>query len=232
MVRIGICDDESIILEMLNVLIQECLIELEVDGEIVLFDSGEKVLEQAETIDYLFLDIEMPDMDGIEVGHRLNARNIDCKIVMATSRVDRFREAFKISAFDFVSKPFNKEEIKEVLRRGLDEYQDMKTIDVFMSRNKHEIYVKDIKFIEAIDSSVELVSSHGVYRKETSLSKLEEILDERFFFRISKKYIVNIRWIDEYKDGMVKIDNVVVKVSVRKKKEFERRYIEYDVNFR
>ena len=108
----------------------------------------------------------------------------------------------------------------------------MKNVEVFKERNRHELYLKDIKVIEASDSAVELLSSHGTFRKETSLSKLEEILDERFFFRISKKYIVNMRWIDEYKDGIVKVDNITMKVSIRKKKEFERRYIEYDIHFR
>lgn len=232
MVRIGICDDESIILELLRTLVEECLVELDVDGKIVLFDSGKKVFEEAEKIDYLFLDIEMPDMDGIEVGHKLRDRNMDCKIIMVTSREERFREAFIINAFDFINKPFEKEEIKAVLRRGLEEQLDTKTIEVFLARNKYEICEKDIKFIKATDSSVEFVSRHGIFRKETSLSKLEEILEEKFFFRISKKYIVNMRWIDEYKDGIVKVDNIDMKVSIRKKKEFERRYIEYDVNFR
>ena len=232
MIKIGICDDEPIILEMLKSLIEECLAELGADGEIVLFDSGKKVFQEAETIDYLFLDIEMPDLDGIAVGRKLRERNIDCKIIMATSRVERFREAFQINAFDFITKPFNKEEIKEVLKRGLEAQQDMQTIEAFKERNRHELYLKDIKVIEASDSAVELLSSHGTFRKETSLSKLEEILDERFFFRISKKYIVNMRWIDEYKDGIVKVDNITMKVSIRKKKEFERRYIEYDIHFR
>lgn len=232
MIKIGICDDEPIILEMLKSLIEECLAELGADGEIVLFDSGKKVFQEAETIDYLFLDIEMPDLDGIAVGRKLRERNIDCKIIMATSRGERFREAFQINAFDFITKPFNKEEIKEVLKRGLEAQQDMQTIEAFKERNRHELYLKDIKVIEASDSAVELLSSHGTFRKEISLSKLEEILDERFFFRISKKYIVNMRWIDEYKDGIVKVDNITMKVSIRKKKEFERRYIEYDIHFR
>lgn len=232
MVRIGICDDEPIIVELLQSLVEECLTEMNVDGELVLFDSGKKVFEEAEALDYLFLDIEMPDMDGIQVGRKLRERNIDCKIIMATSMAERFREAFTIKAFDFITKPFDKEEIKEVLKRGLEEQLDMKTVEVFKERNRHELYLKDIKVIEASDSAVELLSSHGTFRKETSLSKLEEILDERFFFRISKKYIVNMRWIDEYKDGIVKVDNITMKVSIRKKKEFERRYIEYDIHFR
>lgn len=230
--RIGICDDEIIILDLLKALLEECLEELGISGQVILYPSGENVIKEVETLDLLFLDIEMPQMDGIELGYKLKAKDVDCKIIMATSRIERFKEAFKINAYDFVTKPFEKEEIKEVLERVYRTFLSMKILEVYKDRTKCEIYLKNIKYIEAVDSYVELESKTGKYRKDTSLTQLERELDERFFFRINRTYLINLGWIDEYSNGTVWIDGRKLKVSVRNRKEFERRYIEYDVNYR
>ena len=232
MVKIGICDDEQSILTMLKSLVEECLRELEEEVEIQVFDSGEKLLEEGKDLDALFLDIEMPGMDGIETGKRIQMQNSECKIIMATSRQDRFKEAFKINAFRFVTKPFQKYEVKEALNDVLQARIGMEEIEIYKERVKYIFFQKDILYIVAMDSSVEFILREGVFRKETSLKELETILDDRLFYRINKQCIVNMKHIDEYKSGVVGIDGTKLNVSIRKKKEFEKAYIMYDVNYR
>lgn len=232
MVKIGICDDEQSILTMLKSLVEECLRELEEEVEIQVFDSGEKLLEEGKDLDALFLDIEMPGMDGIETGKRIQMQNSECKIIMATSRQDRFKEAFKINAFRFVTKPFQKYEVKEALNDVLQARIGMEEIEIYKERVKYTFFQKDILYIVAMDSSVEFILREGVFRKETSLKELEMILDDRLFYRINKQCIVNMKHIDEYKSGVVSIDGTKLNVSIRKKKEFEKAYIMYDVNYR
>lgn len=232
MVKIGICDDEQSILTMLKSLVEECLRELEEEVEIQVFDSGEKLLEEGKDLDALFLDIEMPGMDGIETGKRIQMQNSECKIIMATSRQDRFKEAFKINAFRFVTKPFQKYEVKEALNDVLQARIGMEEIEIYKERVKYTFFQKDILYIVAMDSSVEFILREGVFRKETSLKELETILDDRLFYRINKQCIVNMKHIDEYKSGVVSIDGTKLNVSIRKKKEFEKAYIMYDVNYR
>ncbi len=232
MIKIGICDDEPIILEILDELIEECLLEMKAEGEIILFHSGDEVLEEIESLDILFLDIEMPGMDGIEVGHKIKNYKTDCNIVLATGREERYKEAFRIKAFNFVTKPFEKEEIKETLEMCFEERLDMKKIEVYNQRNKFEIYLKDVRYILAGDSYVEFILEKGRFRKEISLLKLEKTLDKRIFFRINRHCIVSMRWITKYKDGIIFMEDMQFKISRRNKKEFERRYIDYDVGLR
>ena len=67
---------------------------------------------------------------------------------------------------------------------------------------------------------------------ERSLSELEGILDSRLFYKISKQYIVNLKEIDEYSNGRVTIRETELKVSVRRKKEFEKIYHMFQIKYK
>lgn len=227
MIKIGICDDEKIILEILQEIILECLKELNFKAEIVLFNKGKELLETEMELDILFLDIEMPQMDGIEVGKELRRKGEECKIIVATSRKERFKEAFCIDTFRFVTKPFEIEEIREALEEAVTALGGMEKIEVYKERVKCDILQRDILYIEAVDSSVEFVLNEGIFRKETSLTELEKELDEKVFFRINRQCIVNMAQIQKYEKGTVLINGENKKVSQRRKKEFVMTYREY-----
>ena len=227
MLKIGICDDEQIVSEILKRKVEICLREAGVQAEIALFSQGQDLLETGEDLDILFLDIEMPEMDGIEVGKKLRQKGNDCKIIVATSMVERFKEAFYIEAFRFVTKPFEMEEIREALREAFIAAGGNQTIEVYKNREKYNILCRVILYIEATESSVEFMLKDGKYRKESSLTELEKKLEGNTFFRINRQCIVNIAQIEHYEKGVILINGDAKKVSQRKKKEFQNAYREY-----
>lgn len=228
MIKIGICDDEKIILEILQKMILVCLEELGFKAEIILFHKGKELLETDVKLDILFLDIEMPQIDGIETGKRLRRKGEECKIIMATSKKERFKEAFYINAFRFITKPFEKEEVEESLKEAIIALGGIEEIEVYKDRVKCTVLQRDILYIEAIDSSVEFVLKEGVFRKESSLNELEKELNEKVFFRINRQCIVNMAQIEKYEKGILFINNKECKkVSQRRKKEFYIAYREY-----
>ena len=223
MIKIGICDDEPIVCEILKKKVSICLVETNTEAEIECFYSGKELLDNSKKPDILFLDIEMPKLDGIETGKKLRENGKDCKIIVATSRVDRFKEAFHINTFRFITKPFEIDEIREaVISLG-----GTKKIEVYRNREKYNILCKDIFFIEAVESSIEFILEEGRYRKESSLSELEKELEKATFFRINRQCIVNIDKIEKYEKGNIFIHGYVKRVSQRRKKEFQIAYREH-----
>lgn len=232
MINIGICDDFKDILLELRTLISDVMNQLQVDYRIHLFDSGEELLNSPEVFDAVFLDIEMPGKDGISTGKELHRKNDACKIVMATASVERYKEAFQIQAFRFVTKPFRRSEIEEALKAIVLLKNDDSCIELFFQRIPYQIPYKQIQYITAYNGYSEVQVGNRVFHKESSLNDLEHVLNPKCFVRINRYCIVNLRWVKSYQAGELIIDNQKLQVAKRKKKEFERIYIQYDLNYR
>lgn len=229
---IGLCDDQMAVAMRLKKIISDILQEEGENREICLFDSGEKLLEAAELLDVVFLDIEMPGLDGIETGKELKRRNPDCKIIMATGKVERFKEAFHIQAMRFITKPFDKREIEEALKAVEKSHSGNAKIELYYLRNSYQIEQDKIQYIKAYNGYTEYRVENQVFRKDMSLNEVEKMLDKRLFVRIHRQYIINMRWIQSYSNGKVEIGDIEIDVSRRKRKDFEQKYIEYDLNYR
>lgn len=230
-VVIGICDDQEMIIRELQNMILDIGREWNASWEVRTFTVGEEILKQTQELAVVFLDIEMPYMDGIELGKNIRRKNPECKIIMATGKSERFKEAFQIQAMRFVTKPFEREELEEALKAVIASEPGKTLIDVYFQRIKYEIQQADVQYIEAYNGYAEFVVSGKRFRRETSLDDLEEILDQRLFVRIDRKTIVNLRWVQLYKNHCMQVVDRKFVISRRRRKEVESRYIEYDLHY-
>ena len=110
---VGLCDDESHTHDTINTMLLAYSEINDIRFNIVHYYSAQELLTADDKLDFLLLDIDMPEMDGIEAASRLRKKGVEYKIVMLTGKIERFKEAFEISAFRFVSKPIN---VKELYR--------------------------------------------------------------------------------------------------------------------
>lgn len=232
MLRIAICDDEKIIIDELYEMITEILQNNKYDNQITIFQNGEGILEKAEELDVVFMDIEMPDKDGLQLGQEIKKRNPNCKIIMATGMVERFKEAFHIRAHRFVTKPFDKEEVEEALISAIGEDDRNNYIEAYYQRNQYNILQEEIQYLEAYSGYTEFETAGRRFRKEISLVELENMLSDILFVRVDRKYIVNLRYVQSYMNDKFVIGEKTFSISRRNRKEFERKYIEFDLKYR
>ena len=230
--HIAICDDEPILLDTLSTMVEKVMSKKKVPFEINIFSSGKKLVEQIEVFQLVFLDIEMPDMDGIDTGVDILKRNPDCKVVIASGRVERFQETYKIKAFRFIVKPYVMEEIEEAIEAYLTQCIGIQTVELFQKRNSIWVQQRDISYVAAYGSYVEVMLRKQVYRKEISLLEMERQLDPRCFFRIHRKYLVNMFCVTGYEKGKVFVSGEILLLSRRKQKAFEQAYMDFDLIYR
>ena len=231
-IAVGICDDQPNILCELKEMITEICMEKGFHPVLYTFVDGNLMLEQSETIQIAFLDIEMPQIDGIELGKRIKERNPRCRVIMATGMVERFKEAFQIQALRFVTKPFMKNEVEEALEAAIEGIFFTKKIEVYAERNRFEIPEEEIIYIKAYNGYSEFCVGEKCFRRDCSLRELEEILNERIFARINRDVIANLSFVKHYSEDRVVVGVKEFRISRRRKKEFERRYIEFDLKYR
>lgn len=229
---IGICDDRQEAVVELRKFIVASLHERKEICEIRGFASGNELLQNIEELTTVFLDIDMPVLDGIQTGREIMKRNPNCRIIMATGMVERFKEAFKIKAVRFVTKPFIQEEVEEALDAVISNLLEQKTVDLYLKRNVYQILQSEIAYIRAFNGYTEYAVNGRWMRKEVSLEEAEQFFDVRIFARISRQFIVNLAYVESYKNGEIILDGTNFKVSRRLRKEFEQKYIEYDLRFR
>lgn len=233
-ITIGLCDDNPMALNRLEKIIGGYLKEKKKPVHLMRFSSGSELLSCPDELDILFLDIEMPGEDGIKTGRILRERGSQCRIIMATSMVERFKEGFHIGAVRFVTKPFEEAEVYEALEYALQTVVGLNTIELYKNRILHRIEERKIRYIQAYDGYAEaLIEPEGIrMRTEKSLNHLEEELDGRLFYRVNREYLVNFAFIQAYEKGEILIGTQRIRVSRRNRKDFERAYREYDLTCR
>lgn len=155
--RILIVDDEPGVLESVKIILEE-------DYEILMATSGEEALKiiAEKNIDLVFLDITLPGgIDGLEVLERIKDAGEDINVVMltATNAVNTAVQAMKLGAFDYITKPFDPEEIAVIVKKALDNYRLVKEVNYFRSQ------IQPISFDNIVGKSRKLQKVHELISK-------------------------------------------------------------------
>ena len=115
--RILICDDDTLIIEQLQKYIESYFESNHLKcPELVSFTSGESLLAEKSEKDIVFLDIEMPGMNGIYVGNELKKANKHVIIFVVTSYSEYLDEAMRFHVFRYLSKPLDKQRFFRILQ--------------------------------------------------------------------------------------------------------------------
>ncbi|MFR4519406.1 MAG: LytR/AlgR family response regulator transcription factor [Fusobacterium sp.] len=207
------------------------------------FDNPVDALKylQGNKTDVVFLDINMPELDGMSLGKIISKMDENIKIVFITAYRDYAADAFEIKAFDYILKPYSDERIKEVLENITKEKESENSKDVNSRINKitgmldNKIFVislDDIYYIEVNEKDSLIYTKDAVYISKVKISKLEEILPKEKFYRTHRSYIVNLDKIVEVEPWfnstyVLKIADLKFKVPVsrNKVKEFKELLI-------
>lgn len=203
--RALIVDDERLARKELMKLLEDHPM-IEVVGEAMNADEAVQMVNDLNP-DLLFLDIQMPGKNGFQLLEMLDS----VPLVVFTTAYDEFAlKAFEVNALDYLLKPINPERLSETIAK-LSEKERTKTAAVNGPEKKlglnDQVFVKDgdrCWFVSL--SNVRLFESDGNYIKvyfdnnrpmiHKSLNALDEKLDERAFFRASRKHIVNLSWVE------------------------------------
>lgn len=149
--RILICDDDTLIIEQLQKYIESYFESNHLKcPELVSFTSGESLLAEKSEKDIVFLDIEMPGMNGIYVGNELKKTNKNVIIFVVTSYSEYLDEAMRFHVFRYLSKPLDKQRFFRNMKDALAYYNSITTkIPVETKQGVYSFPASQIITIEA-----------------------------------------------------------------------------------
>lgn len=225
-ITIALCDQSPAIHDQILQFLKEYETQNNVTCELSHMYTTFELLSAQMPFDMLLLEIDMPNMDGLKAALRLREQGVDCKIVMLTSRVDRFKDAFKIGAVRFVTKPVEKREMFEAIDSVRMCVEGRGMVQVFLNGRSYCMMQREITYIMADGSETKIFTQNYVYRSEHTLSGWKEQLDEGLFFLCHRSYIVNLAKIANIeKTEVVLKTGEKVPVARRKEKELLQRYM-------
>ncbi len=157
------------------------------------------------SVDVLFLDINMPEMNGLNLSKIITKIQPKIKIIFITAYKDYAVDAFEIKAFDYILKPYSETRIKNLLKSLLASEQNiantknksLKKITINIDDKLHILSINDIDFIEAFEKETHIFSNSKKFISKTKISKWEEILADENFYRCHRSYIINLDKITE-----------------------------------
>lgn len=191
---------------------------------------------QEHKVDVVFLDINMPELDGMSLGKIIMRLNPNLKIIFITAYRDYAAEAFEIKAFDYLLKPYSEKRIMEVLNNlsssketlQVKEVEKINKVTVFSSEKMLVISLDEIYCIEVAEKESIVYVKDEIYTSKLKISKWEEILPKNKFYRTHRSYIVNldkIKEVEPWFNGtyILKIQDLKFKVPVSRNniKEFK-----------
>ena len=229
--KIAICDDERPIRELLRDKIEKYYFSHNIDFGIQTFESGQKLLQQdLNQIDVLFLDVDMPGLNGMETASEIRKSNKEMIIVFLTAYSEFVFESFKVDAFRYLVKPLKDAELAEVLQAVEDRlYEDEGDYLNFQFQNEmYNIRYKDIIYIEGMRDKIWIHCKDKTYRWRGALKNLEETLRGRGFFQVHRSYIINMDKILKYNSQTVLLEeDNEVPISRYKLDSFKEEYIKF-----
>lgn len=230
-IYIALCDDEKYVHERIGGMIKEYFAEKNCVYGMLHFFSAKELLESEEKFNVLLLDIDMPDMDGIEAAQRLIDQGRQYRIIMLTGKPERFKEAFKIGAYRFVTKPVDKGEFNEALDDVSRSLMGYCKTQVRFRNSLCQVFQFDIDYIEACGDYVKIYIDNRICESDRTLKSWKDELDERLFTDCHKSYIVNLGKVKQaFKNKLVLKNGKEVPVSRRRHSNVIQKFMEYDIN--
>lgn len=229
--RILICDDDNMIVNQLYRILQSFFTKNSLRvPDIIIFNSGEDLLNDTEEKDIVFLDIEMPGLNGIYVGNELKKRNNNTIIFIVTSYSEYLDEAMRFHVFRYISKPLDKQRIFRNMKDALQLYNSScKKIAIVTKLGVYTVHATDIVFVEATDHKVIVHTAKKDYISIHNMNYWNDTLNMHCFFSSHRSFIVNLEYVCDFDHSLIHLyDNRYEAYLTRRKyTAFKDAYLLY-----
>lgn len=200
MYHIVICDDEKEILDDILPKVENCFAKNNISARCTGIHDARKLMEcvQKEKIDVLFLDIDMPYHNGMEIAGYINEQGLKTILIFITSHDALVYQTFAYRPFGFIRKTHVDQELDELVERVCSELlANKQELVIQKGQELHRIRIKDIIYIEAEKNYLMLRVGDDVIRIRETMTNMENELQGKGFIRCHKGYLIHADYIEK-----------------------------------
>jgi two-component system LytT family response regulator len=224
-----IVDDDRMAREALKHLIEQVdflLLEEECSDAVSAFNYLRK-----ETIDLVFLDVEMPGMTGIEIIKNLERRPI---IILISAKKDYAVEAFELNVADYITKPVSLPRFMQAVARAKKLFENNHQQESSNGKDKNYIFVRsnsvltkikinEIDYVQALGDYVTICTKDKHHTVHITLKGIEEKLLSNKFYRLHRSYLVALDHVDGVEDNTAYIGKTPLPIGEQFKKNLLKK---------
>jgi len=231
MIRVAIAEDQAQSRDLLCSYLKQYMTEKNVKIRIDTFADGAQLLFDYEAVyDALFLDIEMPKMDGMTAAKKVREVDPAVAIIFVTNMAQYAIEGYRVHARSYLLKPVNyysfSFEMDDIVAASAKKRDD--TILIQDPEGLTKVKVMDVLYVEVQKHTVLIHTlSRGVLQIRSTMKAMEEQLSGFDFFRTDASYLVNLAHVSGVGDDSVSAGSEKVPVSRRRRREFLAAFAAY-----
>lgn len=174
-------------------------------------------------VDIIFLDVEMPIINGFD---SLESLENPPQIILISGKADYALKAFDFDVTDYLQKPITPERFDAAVKRAIAKYEQMhfpkeEEEHIFVKSNlkKRKVFLSEIKWVEALGDYIKLVTDDANIVVLSTMKAFEKELPSDRFLRIHKSYIINLDKVERFTSKTVEVKGMSIPLSRNKKSE-------------
>ncbi|WP_334291627.1 MULTISPECIES: LytTR family DNA-binding domain-containing protein [Robinsoniella] len=215
LIRIAICDDESDSIHRNEEILQECISQMKCIADIITYSNGEMllsdILEDDFFYDLILLDIEMPNISGMEIVQSIKPKLPNMRVIFITSHIKYAIDSFELSIFRYVPKDDLEKRLTYAVTDALKliMLESNKNYIVLTANRMEKVRFQDILYIQRDGKNSAITTFHGVIKVRRSLQTVHEELDSEEFIFVERGCIVNLIQVTQIKNSMIYLKNQI-----------------------
>lgn len=229
--RILICDDDDLIIEQIKKYLKNYFEYNHLKcPETVCYSDGESLLEDKGDKDILFLDIEMPGMNGIYIGKELKKANENIIIFIVTSYSEYLDEAMRFRVFRYLSKPLDKQRFFRNMTDAIDLYNTMTIkVPIETKQGVHTVPASSIIAVEAAERKITVHTTQRDFESVHNMQYWSNLLPKNCFFQTHRSFIINFEHVTDFDHTLVHMaeNQYHAYLTRRKYSAFKEAYLLY-----
>lgn len=230
MFRVLICDDENFTCSYIEQVLLDYAEKEDINIISEVCCTGEGLLQymkQNSNVDMLFLDIELPGMNGTEVGNvlRNELKNENVQIVFISSYDSYAMQLFQVRPFDFLIKPLKEDAIIDIFKKYRRIFgNDRKFFTYKTGRHEEKILLSEIMYFKCEYRKICIVTNNKKILYYGNIKEVHESIPSPDFWSVHNSYIINSKHVKQFLENkIVMSDDTVIPVSHAYKNEVNRK---------